>query len=167
MPLLLGLEALEPLIIGDALALADTLEHVLNTGHHTLETTEVDVSTGVKLGEDLVSVLLNLVLNVHLSTVLVLLLTGKSVVEAEVVGVGLLGGLELVIVEEGVRVRDAKEEPGKALVDLPVGRLLDEETAEEAAVRRDTSMNATAVGNFRETLQSPFSAVSTLIVAIN
>ena len=109
MPLLLGLEALEPLIIGDALALADTLEHVLNTGHHTLETTEVDVSTGVKLVEDLVSVLLNLVLNVHLSTVLVLLLTGKSVVEAEVVGVGLLGGLELVIVEEGIAVGDTKE----------------------------------------------------------
>ena len=42
MPLLLGLEALEPLIIVELLAFAHTLEHVLNTGHHSLETTQQD-----------------------------------------------------------------------------------------------------------------------------
>ena len=146
MPLLLGLEALEPLIIGDALALADTLEHVLNTGHHTLETTEVDVGTGVKLVEDLVGVLLNLVLNVHLSTVLVLLLTGESVVDAEVVGVGLLGGLELVVVEEGIAVGDTKEQPGLSLVGIGGRGVLSEEATDETAVRG----NAGAGGNHDE-----------------
>jgi hypothetical protein len=32
----------------------------------------------------------------------------------EVVGVGLLGGLELVVVEEGVLVGHTQEQPGKA-----------------------------------------------------
>ena len=38
-PLLLGLKSLEPLIIVQALLLGDSLEHVLDTRHHTLETT--------------------------------------------------------------------------------------------------------------------------------
>jgi hypothetical protein len=44
----------------DALALADSLKHVLDTRHHTLQAAEVDVGTLVEGIEDLVGVLLNL-----------------------------------------------------------------------------------------------------------
>lgn len=42
------------------------------TWHHALKTTEVDVCTVVQQVEDLVSILLHLVLDVHLATALVL-----------------------------------------------------------------------------------------------
>ena len=139
MPLLLGLEALEPLIIVELLAFAHTLEHVLNTGHHSLETTEVDVGTVVKLVEDLIGVLLNLVLNVHLSSLLVLLLAGEGVVDAEVVGEVTLSLLELVVVKEGIAVGHTKEQPGLTFVGVSGGSVLSKETADETTVRGDAS----------------------------
>ena len=45
------------------------------TRHHALETAEVDVCAAFQQVKDLVSVLLNLILDVHLAALLVLLLT--------------------------------------------------------------------------------------------
>jgi len=139
MPLLLGLQSLEPLIIVNALALADALKHVLNTRHHSFETTEVDMGTVVKLVENLVGVLLNLVLDVHLSTVLILLLTRESIVNAKIVGGSLLGSLELVVVKEGIAVGHTKEQPGLTFVGVSGGSVLSKETADETTVRGDAS----------------------------
>lgn len=115
MPLLGLLKSLEPLVVRNSLLLTDSLEHVLDSRHHSLKSAEVDVGTGVKLVEDLVGVLLDLILNVHLSSLLVLLLTAEGVVETEVVGVTGLRVLELVVVKEGVRVGNSEEEPGLIL----------------------------------------------------
>ena len=112
MPLLGLLESLDPLIVVKSLRLADALEHVLDSGHHSLESAEVHVGTTLELVEDLVGVLLDLVLDVHLSSALVLLLAAEGVVDAEVVGVTGLGVLELVVVQEGVGVGNSEEEPG-------------------------------------------------------
>ena len=137
-PLLLGLQALEPLIIVKSLLLGNTLKHVLDSGHHSLQSAEVDVGTVVQLLENLVGVLLNLVLDVHLAAILVGLLTGKSVVETEVVRVVLLDLLPLVVVEEGVAVGNTKEQPGLALVGVSSRGVLGEQTADESTVRGDT-----------------------------
>ena len=56
--------------------------------------------------------------DVHLAAVDVGLLARERVVELEVVGEVLDDRLPLVIVQEGVAVGDAKEEPRKALVVL-------------------------------------------------
>jgi len=45
MPLFLCFKSLEPFIIVKSLALSNTLKHILNSRHHSLKTTEVDVST--------------------------------------------------------------------------------------------------------------------------
>mmetsp|Transcript_31995 Transcript_31995/g.68160 ORF Transcript_31995/g.68160 Transcript_31995/m.68160 type:complete len:339 (-) Transcript_31995:106-1122(-) len=132
MPLLGLLESLDPLIVVNSLGLADTGEHVLDSGHHSLEAAEVHVGTSLKLGKDLVGVLLDLVLDVHLASLLVLLLAGEGVIDAEVLGVTGLGILELVVVEKGVAVGDAEEEPGLALVGLGGGGVLHEETTDES-----------------------------------
>mmetsp|Transcript_5995 Transcript_5995/g.10231 ORF Transcript_5995/g.10231 Transcript_5995/m.10231 type:complete len:380 (+) Transcript_5995:74-1213(+) len=136
-PLAALLEAAEPRVVVDVLRLAHLGEHVLDARHHALEAAEIDVAALVEAVEDLVSVLLHLVLDVHLATLLVLHLAAERVVEAEVVRVLLLDRLELVIVEEGVRVGDAKEEPRKALVRLGSRSLLNKEALPERAVRRD------------------------------
>mmetsp|Transcript_774 Transcript_774/g.1825 ORF Transcript_774/g.1825 Transcript_774/m.1825 type:complete len:343 (-) Transcript_774:65-1093(-) len=138
MPLLGLLKSLEPLVVRNSLLLTDSLEHVLDSRHHSLKSAEVDVGTGVKLVEDLVGVLLDLILNVHLSSLLVLLLTAEGVVETEVVGVTGLRVLELVVVKEGVRVGNSEEEPGLTLVDISGGGVLEEQTADESTVGGDT-----------------------------
>mmetsp|Transcript_18598 Transcript_18598/g.34436 ORF Transcript_18598/g.34436 Transcript_18598/m.34436 type:complete len:354 (-) Transcript_18598:9-1070(-) len=139
MPPLGLLQALEPLIVVKALGLGNTLKHVLDAGHHSLETAEVDVGTILELGEDLIGVLLNLVLDVHLASLLVLLLTGEGVVQAEVVRELLLSSLELVIVEEGIRVGNTEEEPGLTLVRIRGRGVLEEQTADETTVRGNSS----------------------------
>merc|ERR1719359_2579888 len=95
---------------------ADLLEHLGDAGHHALEAAKVDVRALVHPLEDLVGVLRHLVLDVHLAARLVLLLARERVIELEVVGEVLDDRLPLVIVQEGVAVGDAKEEPRKALV---------------------------------------------------
>merc|ERR1719384_359807 len=132
-PLLGLLEPLEPRVVVDPLGLAHALEHVLDAGHHPLEAAEVNDGAVVELVEHLVGVLLDLVLDVHLAALLVVLLPRQGVVQAEVVGVPGLGVLELVVVEEGVAVGDAEEEPGLALVGVGGGRVLEEQAADEAA----------------------------------
>mmetsp|Transcript_21230 Transcript_21230/g.59076 ORF Transcript_21230/g.59076 Transcript_21230/m.59076 type:complete len:372 (-) Transcript_21230:1819-2934(-) len=134
MPLLLGLEALEPVRVLESLLLGDSLEHVLDSWHHSLQSAEVDVGTVLELLEDLIGVLLDLVLDVHLSARLVGLLAGEGVVDAEVVWELLLGGLELVIVKEGVAVGDSEEQPGLTLVGLGGWGVLREQTADESTV---------------------------------
>ena len=137
-----------PFIIGNTLLIANALEHVLDSRHHALEAAKVDVGTVVKLGEYLISVFLNLVLDVHLASLLVLLLTGKSIVQTEVVRELLLGGLPLVIIKESIAVSDTKEEPGLTLVGIAGGRILDKKAADETAVRGNTgtSSNHDVVG---------------------
>ena len=75
----------------------------------------------------------------HLAAGLVVLLAGKGVVNTEVVGVLLLHGLPLVVVQEGVGVGNAEEEPGEALEGLAGRGVLHEEAADEGTVRGNAS----------------------------
>jgi hypothetical protein len=138
MPLLLLLESLDPLVVVKSLLGGNSLEHVLDSRHHTLKTAEVHVSTVLELGEDLISVFLNLVLDVHLSSALVQRFTGESVVNTEVIRELGLGSLELVIVEEGIRVSNSKEQPSLTLVDLSGRGVLGEKTTDESTEWCDT-----------------------------
>mmetsp|Transcript_8446 Transcript_8446/g.16594 ORF Transcript_8446/g.16594 Transcript_8446/m.16594 type:complete len:400 (+) Transcript_8446:260-1459(+) len=138
MPLLVLLPLLQGLLPGLALALGNVFHGTKHTRHHALQTAEVDVGSEVHELEDLLTVLLDLVLNVHLATLLVLLLTGERHVVAELVGVLLLDGLPVVIVQESVGVGDAEEEPGQALELLAGLSVLDEQAAKETTVRGDT-----------------------------
>jgi hypothetical protein len=137
-PLLGLLESLEPLVVVKSLGSSNSLEHILDTRHHTLKTTEVDVGTTGKLLEDLIGVFLNLILDVHLSSGLVLLFTGQGVVETEVVWVLSKSLLPLVIVEKGIRVGHSKEEPCFSLVGLGGRGVFDEKTTDETTVWGNT-----------------------------
>lgn len=110
----------------------------MDSRHHSLETAEVNVGSVAELVKDLVGVFLDLVLDVHLSAVLVGLFTGESVVELEVIGVLLQDLLPLVVVEESVRVGNSEEEPGGSLVGLGGRGLLNKQTADESTVRGDS-----------------------------
>ena len=70
-PLALLLPVLQLICPYNALLGGYTFEHGDNSGHHSLKAAEVHVSTFVHSVENLVGVLLDLVLDVHLSTVLV------------------------------------------------------------------------------------------------
>lgn len=63
--------------------LCDSLWECACTWHHALQSTEVDVCAVVKQVKDLVGVLLDLILDVHLAALLVLLLTGQGVIHSE------------------------------------------------------------------------------------
>jgi len=131
-PLSLLLKSLDEFIVVNSLALANSSKHILDSGHHSLQTAKVHVGTVIKLGEDLISILLNLVLDVHLSSILVLLFTGKGIVNTEVFGVLLLGKLEFVIVKEGIRVGNSEEQPGLTLVNCSGGGVLGKKTTDES-----------------------------------
>lgn len=133
MPLLVVLKSLNPLLVIDSLGFANLGQHILDSGHHALQSAKVHVRSVLQLIEDLVGVLLDLVLNVHLSSLLVVLLAGQGVIESEVIGEAGLGILEFVVVEEGVGVGHSQEEPGLSLVDARGGGVLEEETADESA----------------------------------
>mmetsp|Transcript_19891 Transcript_19891/g.30728 ORF Transcript_19891/g.30728 Transcript_19891/m.30728 type:complete len:338 (+) Transcript_19891:241-1254(+) len=131
MPLSLLLKTLDPGIVFKALGGSNSLEHILDSRHHTLKTTEINVGTVLKLLEDFVSVFLDLVLDVHLSTGLVFLLTGKGVVNTKT----LLGSqLEFVIVEKSITVGNTKEQPGLSLVGSSSGGVLGKKTTDESTV---------------------------------
>lgn len=51
-----------------------SLEHVLDPWHHPLQTAKADAHTSIQKLENLITLLLDLVLDVHLATALVLLL---------------------------------------------------------------------------------------------
>jgi hypothetical protein len=138
MPLLVVLQSLNPLLIINSLGFANLRQHILNTRHHSLQTAEVHVRTILQLVEDFIGILLNLVLDVHFATLLVVLLTGEGVVKTEVVGETSLGILEFIIVEEGVGVGNTEEEPGLALVDTGGGSVLEEETTDESTEGGDS-----------------------------
>jgi len=138
-PLALLLEAREVVVEVEALLGAHLLEHVLDAGHHALKAAEVHVGTLVKGVEHLVGVLLNLVLDVHLATLLVGgALTGEGVVHAHLVGVLAEVHLELLVVQESVLVGNTEEQPGETLEVLAGGGGLAEEAAEEGAEGGDT-----------------------------
>mmetsp|Transcript_15434 Transcript_15434/g.33427 ORF Transcript_15434/g.33427 Transcript_15434/m.33427 type:complete len:349 (-) Transcript_15434:60-1106(-) len=139
MPLLGLLESLDPLIVINSLLFAHTSKHVKNSRHHSLESAEVHVSTSLKLGKDLISILSNLVLDVHLSSTLVHGFTGESIVNSEVIRVACLGILELVIIKEGVAVGDSKEQPSLTLVNIGGRGVLEEKTTYESTEGSNTS----------------------------
>jgi hypothetical protein len=131
-PLSLLLKSLDEFFVINSLALAHLSKHILNSRHHSLQTAEVHVGTGIKLGEDLIGVLLNLVLDVHLSSLLVVLFTRKCVVKTEVIGELFLGGLEFIVVEKSIGVGNSKEQPGLSLVNIGGGGGLEEKTTDES-----------------------------------
>jgi hypothetical protein len=139
MPLLLALKFLNPLFVIQSLGLAHLSKHILNSRHHSLQSTEVDVSTVVQLVENLIGILLNLILNVHLSSILVLLFTRKSIVQTEVLGITSLSILELVIVKKSIGVGNSEEQPCLTLVGGSGGGVLEEETTDERTEGGDTS----------------------------
>merc|ERR1719387_1330157 len=124
-------------VIVEALLLADTLKHVLDARHHALEPAEVHDGAFGEAVEDLVGILFDLVLDVHLSTLGIGLLATECIVEFEIVGVLGLYSLPLLIVEKCIRISDAEEEPGHTLVSLARRRCLCEQTPDEAAVWRN------------------------------
>mmetsp|Transcript_45079 Transcript_45079/g.134563 ORF Transcript_45079/g.134563 Transcript_45079/m.134563 type:complete len:343 (-) Transcript_45079:34-1062(-) len=134
------LQALNELVVLHALLLAHALQHLLDAWHHALEATEVHVAARVaQQVKDLVGILLNLVLDVHLATALVLLpLAGQSVVQAEVLGAGGSDLLQLVIVQLAIRVRSTHEQPEQAS-ELVVWHIFKEQAAPERAERRNAS----------------------------
>jgi len=138
MPLLGLLKSLNPLIIINTLGLANLSKHILDARHHTLQSTEIHVCARVQLGKDLIGIFLNLVLDVHLSTLLVLLFTREGIVQTEVIGEASLGILEFIIVKEGITVGNAQEEPGLTLVHASGGCILKEETTDETTEGGDT-----------------------------
>mmetsp|Transcript_21509 Transcript_21509/g.32028 ORF Transcript_21509/g.32028 Transcript_21509/m.32028 type:complete len:348 (+) Transcript_21509:155-1198(+) len=138
-PLLGLLQTLEPSIVVKSLGFSNSLKHGLDTRHHTLKTTEVDVSTIGKLVKDLIGVFLNLVLDVHLSSRLVFLFTGQGVVQTEVFGVLLLGSLEFIIVQKGITVGNTQEKPGFSLVGASGRSVLNKETSDKTTVGSNTS----------------------------
>ena len=80
MPLLVLLELRQLLLPALPSLLRHPLEGVLNPRHHSLQTTEVDVSTTIQKLENLIAVLLDLVLDVHLAAAPVLLLPAEGFV---------------------------------------------------------------------------------------
>mmetsp|Transcript_748 Transcript_748/g.2175 ORF Transcript_748/g.2175 Transcript_748/m.2175 type:complete len:211 (-) Transcript_748:126-758(-) len=138
---LIGLD-LPPLVLLHLLAVRDPVDAVLrkqlahdvvDAALHALEAAHVDV--GVLFLEEAVQLLRVLGhpgLDVHLVAVLVLLLAGDAVIEAEVIRVEVLHGLELLLVEKGVGGGDAEEEPHGA-GEFVVGVVLHEGAAEEGA----------------------------------
>mmetsp|Transcript_29335 Transcript_29335/g.39151 ORF Transcript_29335/g.39151 Transcript_29335/m.39151 type:complete len:255 (-) Transcript_29335:583-1347(-) len=139
MPLLTFLQTLQPLVIIQSLTFSNSFQHLLNSRHHTLQPTEVNVRTIAEFIKDLISVFLDLVLNVHLTTLLVLLLTGKSVIQSEVIGVVLLHNLPFVIVQQSIRVGNTKEEPCLSLVSITSRGVLGKQSADETSVGGNTS----------------------------
>lgn len=117
------LELLSP---DNALLGRDLLEHCQDSGHHSLEAAEVHVGTFVHSVENLVGVLLNLVLNVHLSALLVHGLAGEGIVKAEVVGELGQSLLPVCIIQKILLPSHTEEEPGEALVVLGGGCVLEE-----------------------------------------
>lgn len=79
-PLLVLLELGQLLVPALASPLRHLLKGVLDSRHHPLQTAEVDVRAAVQELEDLVAVLLDLVLNVHLAAAPVLLLPAEGFV---------------------------------------------------------------------------------------
>mmetsp|Transcript_17539 Transcript_17539/g.31714 ORF Transcript_17539/g.31714 Transcript_17539/m.31714 type:complete len:344 (-) Transcript_17539:96-1127(-) len=139
MPLLGLLESLDPLIIINSLVFAHIRKHIKNSRHHTLQTAEIHVCAVLQLGKDLIGILANLVLDVHLSSRLVLLFARESVVNSKVLGESCLGVLELVIVQKGVAVGHSEEQPGLSLVDGGGGRLLVKQTTDESTEGSNSS----------------------------
>ena len=94
-PLALFLEAADKFFVVEALLLAHPFQHVKDAWHHAFQAAKVHVRALVEPPENIVRVLLNLVLDVHLATLRVVLLAAQRVVQLEVVGVlrrdGLMG----------------------------------------------------------------------------
>jgi len=120
-PLLVRLKLGRPFFVVNTLGLGNSLEHIIDSGHHSLKTAKVDVGAVFELLENFIGVFLDLVLDVHLSSIDVFLFTGEGVVETEVVGVALLGLLEFVVIKESIRVGNSKEQPGLSLVGAAAG----------------------------------------------
>jgi hypothetical protein len=108
-PLALFFPVLQFLGPDDAFLGRYLLEHGENTGHHALESAEVHVCSFVHSVEHLVGVLLDLVLDVHLATLLVHGLARESIVEAEVVGELGKSLLPVGIIEQILLAGDTKE----------------------------------------------------------
>jgi hypothetical protein len=139
MPLFVGFESLEPLFVVKSLGFGNILEHFLDSRHHSLEAAEVHVGTVLKLCENLIGIFFDLVLDVHLSSLLVLLFTGEGIVQTEVGRELCLGGLELVVVEESIDVGNSEEQPGLTLVGSGSWGVLRKETADETTEWCNTS----------------------------
>ena len=134
----LGLELLNEVGPLNAVLLSDALKSLLDSLLHALQTAHVDESV-VLLHHvpELFRVFLHAVLDIHLVSILVILLAGNGIVVLELVAAELLHLLELLIVQESGGSRDAEEKPGLA-IELVVGVLFEEEAPQERSERRNT-----------------------------
>jgi hypothetical protein len=108
-PLALLFPVLQLLSPDDAFLGGYLLEHGENTRHHALKSAEVHVCSFVHSVEHLISVLLDLVLDVHLAALLVHGLTGEGIIQAEVVGELGKSLLPVGIIEQILLAGDTKE----------------------------------------------------------
>mmetsp|Transcript_44221 Transcript_44221/g.68927 ORF Transcript_44221/g.68927 Transcript_44221/m.68927 type:complete len:273 (-) Transcript_44221:421-1239(-) len=138
MPLTILFEFLSELVVVNAFGSRNLLQHVLDSRHHTFKPAKINVSSLVQSIKNLICVLLDAVLDVHLSTVLIRLLSGQGHVVPELVWVRRLNGFPIVIVQERICIRNAEEEPSQALEVLRIRCLLDEHALDERSHRSDT-----------------------------
>merc|ERR1712050_170360 len=108
-PLFLFLQVLLPVFVNKTFALRNSFQHVLNSRHHSFQTAEVNMSSIVQLFKHFIGVLFNFVLNVHFSSLLVLLFTRKCIVKSEVVGEVSFRLLEFIIIEECIGVGNSQK----------------------------------------------------------
>jgi hypothetical protein len=137
MPLTLLLPVLQRLCPDQPLLGGDGLEHLEDARHHALKATEVDVCALLHSLEDLIGVLLDLVLDVHLAALLVVLLARQRVVQTEVLRELRLDLLPVLVIQKGVGVGHTEEQPSQALEVPACRRVFHEEAADEGAVRGD------------------------------
>lgn len=136
--LVVVLEALIELFPLQSFLTSNALKHLQNARHHALETAEVHDGTILEEIEYLISVLLNLVLDVHLATLAVVLLTRKCIVNAELIRVGRDARLDFIVIQLSIGVGNTHEKPSQT-GELVVGHVLEEHAAPESAERRNAS----------------------------
>mmetsp|Transcript_9287 Transcript_9287/g.16635 ORF Transcript_9287/g.16635 Transcript_9287/m.16635 type:complete len:203 (+) Transcript_9287:68-676(+) len=138
MPLLLGFQTLQPLIIIQTLLLGNTLQHFLDSRHHALQATKVNVSTLVKFVKHFICIFLHFVLDVHFSSLSIGLFSRQSIIQTEVIWEASFDILELIIIQESIRIGNTKEEPSLTLVCFRSWSFLKKEAPDKPTIRSNS-----------------------------
>merc|ERR1712176_1673827 len=139
MPLLCLLQTLQPFFVVKTLLFSNSLEHVLDSRHHSFQTTEVDMSTVLELFEDLVSIFFNLVLDVHFTPLAISLFTRQSIVNTKVVWESFLSLLEFIIIQKSIAVSNTQEQPSFSFVCTGGRSVFVKKATDETSVGRNSS----------------------------
>ena len=132
MPLAFLLPTFQHLRPQHSVFLAHRLKHIQNTRHHSSQAAEVYMRPTCKPREQLVCVLSEPVLDVHLTSLWIRLLPGQRILEAELLWVAGLDVTPFCIIQQAVGGRDAQKEPSQAREGSCSGGVLHEQAPEEA-----------------------------------